>query len=56
MQDPGLRPVPEGTVSHYGIAMNNDTRHNYFVRYVNGVLDELRADGTLPTLEPEPVP
>ena len=55
LQDPGLRALPEGTVSHYGIAMNNDEDHNYFVRYVNGVLDELRADGTLPTLEPEPV-
>ena len=43
MQDPGLRAVPEGTVSHYGIAMNNDKQHNYFVQYVNGVLDELRG-------------
>ena len=53
-QDPGLRTVEKGTASRYGIAMNLD--HTYFVQYVNGVLDELRADGTLPSLEPAPVP
>jgi polar amino acid transport system substrate-binding protein len=47
-QDPGLRIVPEGDTQHYGIAMGpNDVS---FVRYVNGVLQQLRDDGTLPNL------
>lgn len=47
-QDPGLRIVPEGEAQHYGIAVGP---HNIMlVRYVNGVLDRLRADGTLARL------
>jgi polar amino acid transport system substrate-binding protein len=47
-QDPGLRIVPQGEAQHYGIAMGKDDIT--FVRYVNGVLDQLRVDGTLATL------
>jgi polar amino acid transport system substrate-binding protein len=47
-QDPGLRIVPQGEPQHYGIAVGpHDVT---FVRYVNGVLDHLRADGTLAKL------
>jgi polar amino acid transport system substrate-binding protein len=50
-QDPGLRMVPEGEGQHYGIAMSpHDVT---FVRYVNGVLDQLREDGTLANLYDE---
>jgi len=47
-QDPGLRIVPQGEPQHYGIAMGKDDVT--FVRYVNGVLDRLRDDGTLAAL------
>jgi polar amino acid transport system substrate-binding protein len=47
-QDPGLRIVPQGEMQHYGIAMSKDDLT--FVRYVNGILDQLREDGTLATL------
>jgi polar amino acid transport system substrate-binding protein len=47
-QDPGLRTFLEGTVANYGIAIGRD--HRYFVQYVNGVLDALRADPTFPRL------
>jgi polar amino acid transport system substrate-binding protein len=47
-QDPGVRIVPEGDMQHYGIAMS--PKDVLFVRYVNGVLDRLRDDGTLSTL------
>ena len=47
-QDPGLRIVPQGDLQHYGIAVGP---HNItLVRYVNGVLDRLRDDGTLARL------
>jgi polar amino acid transport system substrate-binding protein len=41
-----LRTFPEGTQSTYGIAVAKD--HPYFVRYVNGVLDKLHAEGDFP--------
>ena len=44
-QDPGLRIVPQGDAQHYGIAAGPD--NVTLVRYVNGVLDRLRGDGTL---------
>ena len=44
-QDDNLRIVDQGTPQHYGIAVNQD--HTYFVQYINGLLAELRADGTL---------
>ena len=47
-QDPGLETFPEGTPSRYGIAIGRN--HRYFVQYVNGVLDELRADPKFPKL------
>ena len=37
------------TAEPYGLAMDRD--HEDFVRFVNGVLERLRADGTLATLE-----
>ena len=47
-QDPGLRIVPQGDLQHYGIAAGPD--NVTLVRYVNGVLDRLREDGTLARL------
>ena len=47
-QDPGLRIVPQGDVQHYGIAVGPE--NVTLVRYVNGVLDRLRDDGTLARL------
>ena len=47
-QDPGLRIVPQGDLQHYGIAVGPD--NVTLVRYVNGVLDRLREDGTLARL------
>jgi hypothetical protein len=47
-QDPGLRIVPQGDAQHYGIAAGPD--NVTLVRYVNGVLDRLRDDGTLARL------
>ena len=47
-QDPGLRIVPQGEPQHYGIAVGPDDVT--LVRYVNGVLDRLRDDGTLARL------
>ncbi len=47
-QDPGLRIVPQGEAQHYGIAVGPD--NVTLVRYVNGVLDRLRGDGTLARL------
>jgi polar amino acid transport system substrate-binding protein len=47
-QDPGLRIVPQGEEQHYGIAMGPE--NVTLVRYVNGVLDRLRDDGTLARL------
>lgn len=44
-QDDNVRIVDQGTPQHYGIAVNQD--HTYFVQYINGLLAELRADGTL---------
>jgi polar amino acid transport system substrate-binding protein len=50
-QDPNLRIVNEGTPQHYGIAIGKE--HTYFVQYVNGVLEELRANGMLQSLDTE---
>jgi polar amino acid transport system substrate-binding protein len=47
-QDPGLRIVPQGDAQHYGIAVGPE--NVTLVRYVNGVLDRLRDDGTLARL------
>jgi polar amino acid transport system substrate-binding protein len=47
-QDPGLRIVPQGDLAHYGIAAGPE--NVTLVRYVNGVLDRLREDGTLARL------
>ena len=47
-QDPGLRIVPQGDLAHYGIAVGPE--NVTLVRYVNGVLDRLRDDGTLARL------
>ena len=48
-QDPGLRIVPQGDLAHYGIAVGPE--NVTLVRYVNGVLDRLREDGTLARLD-----
>jgi polar amino acid transport system substrate-binding protein len=48
-QDPGVRIVEQGDEQHYGIAMG--PKNVALVRYVNGVLDQLRADGTLADLD-----
>jgi polar amino acid transport system substrate-binding protein len=49
-QNPGLTTFETGSadLQHYGIAINPD--HTYFVQYVNGVLQEMRDDGTLQRL------
>ena len=49
-QNPELESFPAGgpEQQQYGIAINQD--HTYFVQYVNGVLQEMRDDGSLEAL------
>ena len=49
-QNPGLTTFDTGSPEQqdYGIAINAD--HTYFVQYVNGVLQEMRDDGSLTDL------